>query len=115
MNLKIFALLLFLIGMSGNYYLNANENSTKDYSSKQNELKAIEEEISYLTKKIASSRKKALNAETNAQTYMIEDWHHFAEDIQLEEKFEQQIDQLQKRLQYLSDRKEILLKSSLSN
>lgn len=78
------------------------------------ELQNINQQIDSLEKQLSEMRRKAVNKEIHAQTYMIDNWHEFAEDINAAEESEQHILAIKKKIHELNDRKETILKETSS-
>lgn len=83
-------------------------------SSTLNELQSIDQEIADLEKELENTRKKIFNKELQAQPYMFDNWHEFAQDIDITEEGEKHISAIKKKIQELEERKESLLKQSSS-
>lgn len=69
---------------------------------------AIDKEIQLLEDQLKNYRSDALKKEMDAQPYMFDSWHRFAEDIGQHETDEQHILSIKKRLTLLYERKAVL-------
>lgn len=70
----------------------------------------LDQQIETLEKQLATLRRNMLNSEIHAQTYMIDNWHEFAEDINRTEDNEKVILALKKKIQDLKDQKNLQIK-----
>lgn len=87
----------------------SSQSNTSSFKNKT-ELQQIDAEIESLEHELSSMRKEALNHEVEAQRYMIDNWHEFAEDIKKNEENEKAILVLKKKIKKLNERKNSLIK-----
>lgn len=73
----------------------------------------LDQQIETLEKQLATLRRNMLNSEIHAQTYMIDNWHEFAEDINRTEDNEKVILVLKKKIQDLKDQKNLQIKDKV--
>jgi len=81
-----------------------------DNSSATLTIKNLDSQIESLSTELQTLRKEALNKEIHAQTYMIDDWHQFAEEVEASEESEKAILKIKKKIQELKKQRELLEK-----
>ncbi len=69
------------------------------------EISPIDKQIEALKADIDLHRRKVMGAEIESQGMMLDDWSKYAEEIEIAEKNEQEIQKLEKQLDTLQHRK----------
>ena len=82
----------------------AGENTTEDH-----ELQSLDFELQQLQQDLDLYRTQALNDEMRAQPYMFDHWDRYADYIGENEEDAKNILNLQRRMQTLSDRRQLLM------
>lgn len=89
---------------------NLNPSIQKHTDINHTDIQSIDQQIESLEKQLAQLRRNMLNSEIHAQTYMIDNWHEFAEEINRSEDNEKVILMVKKQIQELKDQKKLLIK-----
>ena len=101
--LHLFPLLIALI------FFSFQSESVPASSHTQIELQKVNTEINNLEEQLVKTRKNALNLELQAQPYMFDNWHEFANDIRMEEENEKKVIIVKEKLKELYKQRETLL------
>ena len=101
---------IFLFPFFSQIYCLETTKAAEPPSSWQKEIYAIDQELENLNDSLKLYRQDALNIEMNTQNFMFDNWHQFAEGIKTNEKEEQHITALKKRINDLNERKQAIIK-----
>lgn len=101
-------LLVFLLSFA---FCQAANNSALQTNS---EIQNINQEIEFLNSELEKMRRDAHNKEMEAQPFMFDNWHEFANDIELSEENEKGILKIKKKIKELKQKRDLLQTQQLS-